>query len=105
MVFIVKPHAVGEVGGAGNAQLLQLLVHQFHEGLLGTGHVNGQPQSGVGAGGEDGAVKKFPDRDRFPHHQPHDAAFVDVAVVRDINGHGESVVQMPGSVLGTHQQG
>ena len=104
VVFIVKPHAVGKMGSVRNAQLLQLLIHQLHEGLLGTGDVNGQPQGCVSTGGEDGAVKQFPDRDRFPYHQPHDAAFVDVAVVCDIDGHGKSIVQMPGDVLGTHQQ-
>ena len=103
MFRVVQSHAVGEVGGLAEAQLLQLFVHQHNKGLLGPGHVGGKTQGGVGTGGEDGAIQQFPDGNGLAHLQPHHAAVVDVAVVGDVDGHGESVIQV-GDVLGTHQE-
>lgn len=61
---------------------------------LGARHISGQPQRRVRTGGEDGAVEQLTHRDRFVNHQPHHAATVDIAVVGDVDGHGEGVVQL-----------
>ena len=104
VVLVIQSHAVGEMGGVREAQLLQLRVHQLHEGLLGAGDIGGQPQGRIGAGGEDGAVEQLPDGDGLIHHQAHHAAAVDVAVVGDVDGHGEGVVQVRlCDLLGGHQ--
>ncbi len=49
--FIVKAHAVGEVSGVREAQLLQLVVHHVHKGLVGAAQVVRKAQGGIGAGG------------------------------------------------------
>lgn len=92
--LVKQPHAVGEVGGVGEAQILQLVVHHLHKGLVGSGHIGGKAHGRVGAGGEDGAVEQLPDGDGLVNHQPNHAAPVDVAVVGDLSGHGEGVVQI-----------
>ena len=102
--LVIQSHAVGEVGGVRDAKLLQLFVHQRHERLLGARHISGQPQCRVRTGGEDGAVEQLTHRDRFVNHQPHHAAPVDIAVVGDVDGHGEGVVQLRFcDVLSGHQ--
>ena len=104
MGLVIQSHAVGEVGGVRDAKLLQLFVHQRHERLLGARHISGQPQRRVRTGGEDGAVEQLTYRDHFVNHQPHHATPVNIAVVGDVDGHGEGVVQLRFcDVLSGHQ--
>ena len=104
MRLVVKPHAIGKVSGLAETQLLQLFIHQYHKGLLGPGHIGCQSQGGVSAGGEDGTVQQFPDGDGLSHFQAHHTAIVDIAVVGDVDGHGEGVIQI-GNMFGCHQKG
>ena len=103
MLRVVQSHAIGEVGGLTESQLLQLFVHEFHKCLVGSGHIGGKAQRRVGAGGKNGAVEQFPDGHGLAYVQAHHAASVHIAVVCDVDGHGKGIIQIR-HMLGGNQK-
>ena len=93
MGLVVQSHAVGEMRGVHNTELLRFLIHQFHESFVGPGDIDSQSQGGIRSGGEDGTIQQLPDCDGLAQLIAYHAAIVDKAVVRDIDGDGNGIIQ------------
>ena len=88
--------------GVRNTELLRFLIHQFHESFVGPGDIDSQSQGGIRSGGEDGTIQQLPDCDGLAQLIAYHAAIVDKAVVRDIDGDGNGIIQAF-QVFSSHQ--